>query len=268
MVERCNLFISASCENGYNAKVIRLNRHDPMQAIILCAGEGKRMRPLTETRPKPLIEVAGKPLLEHIIASLPQSIDEVILVVGYRGDDIIERIGDSLAGRRITYVWQKEKRGTADALRHAKDLLNDRFILLYGDDLVDTHSLERALDHDACFLAYEHEEPHRFGVIVQNEDGTVRTVVEKPAVPPTNLVCAAGLVLNPSIFDYYEAQPTDREYYLTEVVDRYAQERPVHIARVDFWQPVNRPEDIPVAEEALRARIDEPVESRTSQAHA
>jgi UDP-N-acetylglucosamine diphosphorylase / glucose-1-phosphate thymidylyltransferase / UDP-N-acetylgalactosamine diphosphorylase / glucosamine-1-phosphate N-acetyltransferase / galactosamine-1-phosphate N-acetyltransferase len=225
-----------------------------MQAVILCAGEGKRMRPLTETRPKPLIEVAGKALLEHIIRSLPKSIEEVVLVVGYRGEDIIEQIGDTLDGRRISYVWQKEKLGTADALRRAQHLLTDRFILLYGDDLIDTESIERALDHDACFLAYEHEEPHRFGVIVQNEDGTVRTVVEKPADPPSNLVCAAGLVLNPSIFTYYDEQPADREYFLTEVVDKYARENPVNVSLVQFWHPVNRPEDIATAEEALARR--------------
>lgn len=237
-----------------------------MQAVILCAGEGKRMRPLTETRPKQLVEVSGRPLIEHIVHALPESITEVILVVGYRGEDIIARVGDTLAGRHVQYVWQKEKLGTADALRRAKHLLTGRFIILYGDDLIDTESLERALEFDACVLAYEHEEPHRFGVIVQNEDGTVRTVVEKPEDPPSNLVCAAGLVLNPTIFDYYDEQPTDREYYLTEVVNAYAQKNPVGISPVHFWHPVNRPEDIPTAETALRARTPHPVESAASLA--
>lgn len=237
-----------------------------MQAVILCAGEGKRMRPLTETRPKPLIEVAGKPLIEHIVSSLPSLIEDVTLVVGYRGDDIVERIGDTLAGRSIRYVWQREKLGTADALLRAKEHLNDKFILLYGDDLIDTESISNALNHDACLLAYEHDEPHRFGVIVLNENGTVRTVVEKPSNPPSNLVCAAGLVLNPKIFNYYGTQPEGREYYLTEVVDEYAKIHPVGVSRVSFWHPVNRPEDIASAEAALAERSTLPVNSRASLA--
>ncbi len=235
-----------------------------MQAIILCAGEGVRMRPLTNDRPKQLVEVAGKPLIEHIIRALPSSITEVILVVGYRGEDLVNKIGERFAGRSIKFVWQKEKLGTADALRRAKGLLNGRFLLLYGDDLIDTESITRALDHEACLLAYEHEEPHRFGVIVLNSEGFVETVVEKPANPPSNLVCAAGLVLTPVIFDYYEELPEGREYYLTEVIDLYAKKNPVAISKVSFWYPVNRPEDIPGAEAMLALRGSSPVESFTS----
>jgi NDP-sugar pyrophosphorylase family protein len=235
-----------------------------MQAVILCAGEGKRMRPLTETSPKPLIKVGGKPLLEHIVSSLPSLIDDVTLVIGYRGQDIIDTIGDSLAGRHISYRWQREKLGTADALLKAKDHLTEKFILLYGDDLIDTESIENALTHDAALLAYEHEEPHRFGVIVQNPNGTVKTVIEKPSNPPSNLVCAAGLVLNPKIFDYYGTQPEGREYYLTEVVDEYSKIYPVGVSRVSFWHPVNRPEDIATAERALAQRVHSTVESCAS----
>ncbi len=224
------------------------------------------MRPLTHDRPKQLVEVAGKPLIEHIIRALPPAIEEVILVVGYRGEDLINRIGGEFAGRTIKFVWQKEKLGTADALRRARELLTGRFLLLYGDDLIDTESIERALSHDACLLAYEHEEPHRFGVIVLNEKGYVETVVEKPANPPSNLVCAAGLVLNPTIFDYYDELPEGREYYLTEVVDTYAKKHPVAISRVTFWYPVNRPEDIPGAEAVLALRARSPVDSLTSLA--
>lgn len=237
-----------------------------MQAVILAAGKGSRMHPLTLTRPKPLVEVAGEPLLSHIIGSLPKSIDEVILVVGYLGQNIIDSIGDTHKGRRMQYVWQTETRGTAHALEQARELLHGSFLLLYGDDLIDTESIERALAHPACLLSYEHPEPKNFGVILLNPDGTAGGIIEKPENPPSNLVCAAGLVLNTDIFDHYGESPDGREFYLTEVVDRYAKENTVHVETVSFWCPVNRPEDIARAEAALAVHLTTPVESSTSLA--
>ena len=77
-----------------------------MQAVIMAAGEGRRMRPLTLELPKPLIKVAGKPILEHILDALPPEIDEVILVVGYKADMVKQHFGDSYHGRHIRYVYQ------------------------------------------------------------------------------------------------------------------------------------------------------------------
>lgn len=224
------------------------------------------MLPLTLERPKPLIKVAGEPLLAHIVRSLPQAIDEVIMVVGYRGQDIIDYFGETLEGRTLRYVWQTETRGTADALSRAREHLKGSFLLMYGDDLIDSESIARALAHETCLLSYEHPEPKNFGVILLNADGTAQSIIEKPEVPPSNLVCAAGLVLHERIFDFYGETPEGREFYLTEVVDRYAKAHPVNVETVSFWCPVNRPEDIPRAEAALEMLADEPVESRSSLA--
>ena len=76
-----------------------------MQCVILAAGKGERMRPLTNDRPKPLVLVLGRPLLEHIIEALPAAIDEIILVVGYRGEQIQKHFGTEYGGRRVHYVW-------------------------------------------------------------------------------------------------------------------------------------------------------------------
>ena len=87
-----------------------------MKAIIPCAGEGVRMRPLTLEKPKQLLEIAGRPILVRIFENLPDEIGEVVLVVGYMGDKIRDYFGDKFLGRKIRYVEQKEKLGTADAL--------------------------------------------------------------------------------------------------------------------------------------------------------
>src|SRR3989344_5790276 len=107
-----------------------------MRAVILAAGEGLRMRPLTETKPKPMVEILGKPLLHHIFNALPDEVSEVILVTGYLEDKIKEYFGENFSGKKIKYVHQPKKLGTAQALWLARSLLAaERFLMLYADDL-------------------------------------------------------------------------------------------------------------------------------------
>jgi bifunctional UDP-N-acetylglucosamine pyrophosphorylase/glucosamine-1-phosphate N-acetyltransferase len=190
-----------------------------MQAVILAAGKGTRMQPLTLTRPKQLVEAAGKPLIEHIVSSLPEEIDEIILVIGYLGNMIIEHCGS--------------------------------FLLMYGDDLVDGLAIDRALKHKCCLLAYEHPDPRAFGVIEQREDGLLKTIREKPKNPASNLVSASGIVLHTDIFDYYGEWPDEGERYVTHALNRYAKHNPVHVERLSFWQPINSIEQLKEAERAL-----------------
>jgi bifunctional UDP-N-acetylglucosamine pyrophosphorylase/glucosamine-1-phosphate N-acetyltransferase len=222
-----------------------------MQAVILAAGKGTRMQPLTLTRPKQLVEVAGKPLIEHIVSSLPEEIDEIILVIGYLGDMIIKHCGNEICGRKVQYVWQHEALGTAHALEQAKDLLHGSFLLMYGDDLVDGLAIKRALKHKSCLLAYEHPDPRAFGVIEQREDGLLKTIREKPENPASNLVSASGIVLHTDIFEYYDEWPESSERYVTHALNRYAKHNPVHVERLSFWQPINSIEQLKEAEQAL-----------------
>jgi len=101
-----------------------------MKALVLAAGEGKRLRPLTDDRPKPMILLNGRPLLEYILAELPDAITEMIIIIGYHGEKIREHFGDSWGGRKITYIEQTERLGTARAVLLAKDLLTEKFFLL------------------------------------------------------------------------------------------------------------------------------------------
>ena len=87
-----------------------------MQGLILAAGKGDRMRERTATIPKPLIKISGIPLIERVIQALPESINELIIVVKYRGDQIRQYCGVNFCGRTIDYVWQGDQPGTAAAL--------------------------------------------------------------------------------------------------------------------------------------------------------
>src|SRR3989338_1932230 len=96
-----------------------------MKAIILAAGEGIRMRPLTEHIPKQLIHVRGKPLINHLVGVLPSAVDELIVVVGYRGEKICDHCKDRFLGMPVTYLWQEEKTGTYSAMDLARSFIKE-----------------------------------------------------------------------------------------------------------------------------------------------
>ncbi len=215
-----------------------------MQAVILAAGEGKRLRPLTLERPKPLVRLAGRPLLDHIAAALPVAINELIIVVGYRGEQIIEHCGKNYFGRPVRYCRQKELGGNALALRLAAPLLHQRFLVLFADDLVDKPSIENALRHELAVLVSEHCQPQNFGVVVTNPDDTVVNILEKPSEPPSNTVLTSVSILTKEIFEHISPGQPGAESYLSHAIARLAQTRPVHASPMRGWHPIGRPEDI------------------------
>ncbi len=213
------------------------------------------MRPLTLERPKPLILIADKTLLEHIIDALPAEIDEIILVIGYKGDMIRAHFGDSYKGRSIRYVQQWMPAGTAHALSMAVPLLtDDRFLLMCADDLHGEKALEEALSHPLSILVAEHEDPSRFGVIELTHDHMLASIIEKPEHPASNLISTGAMVLDRHIFDYEVARHESGEYYMTYPLNFYARDYPIKVVTQDFWLPIGYPEDIALAEEALKRR--------------
>ena len=221
-----------------------------MQCVIICAGKGTRMRPLTEHTPKPLIEVCKKPLLQHVVEALPKEIDELILVVGYLQEQIRAYCGEEYIGKKVRYVEQKNfSGGTGDALLCAKELLHGRFMLMYADDIHGADALQEAVTYDHAILAATSDHPEDFGVLVQNDDGTMQSIIEKPQNPPSNFVNIGGFVLDTHIFAYeVEVSSDSGELYVTDMFTQYAQDYPVQIVKQDLWIPVGRPEDIAKAQ--------------------
>jgi glucose-1-phosphate thymidylyltransferase len=226
-----------------------------MQAIIPAAGKGARMRPLTETCPKPLIKVAGKPLLEHVFDSLPEEVDEVVLIVSYLKEQIVAWGGDSFKGRRIIYREQANPAGgTGDALMCAKDVLKGKFLVLYADDIHGADALKKAVQEENSILAAYSPVPERYGAILLNENGALREILEKPEKSPTNLVSIGGFVMNDSIFKYKVPFSKTGELYLTDMFSAYAKDYTVRIVLQDLWLPVGYPQDIAIAEAILASR--------------
>lgn len=227
-----------------------------MQAVILAAGEGRRMLPLTLSCPKPLLKVLGRPILAHIMDALPDAITEVILVVGYKQEMIREFLGHTHNGRTITYVTQDKPEGTLKALEFARPHLSGRFLLLNADDIHGTKALIEALKHPLALIVAPHSEPQKFGVVSLHEDGTLKEIVEKPEEPPTNLVSTGAMVLDERVFSYTVPPSPGGEYYLPLAVTELAKDAPVAIVVQETWIPLGCPEDIAPAEERLQ-KIEE-----------
>lgn len=210
------------------------------------------MRPLTLTRPKPLIAVAGKTILEHVLDALPKEIDEVIIVIGYKGDMIQAHFGDSYKGHPLRYVHQWMPAGTAHALSLARPFLTGKFFLLNADDILGEAALAEAVKHPLSILVAPHAEPSKFGVIAKRTDGTLEGIEEKPAQPKSNLVNTGAMVLDERLFSYEAPRHTTGEYYMTDPLSALAKDHPVMVIEQPLWIPVGYPEDIPRAEARLK----------------
>lgn len=223
-----------------------------MQCVILAAGKGTRLRPLTDTIPKPLVKVLGKSLLDHIVESLPSSIDELIIVTGYLEEKIREHCGDTFHGRKVTYVHQEEQKGTAHALWLCKDLLKGRFLFMFADDLHGPGDIARATSYSRSMLTFTTTTPEKFGIVVRHPDGTLAEIIEKPEHAPSNLASTGVMVLDDNIFKYDPyAIETKGEYYLTNVLQEYARDYPMAVVEQNLWIPIGYPEDIEKAEKIL-----------------
>ena len=239
-----------------------------MQAVILAAGKGTRLEPLTDDKPKPLVEVNGRPLIEDVFDNLIDiGVDEFVVVVGYKKEKIIERYEDEYDGIPITYAHQREQKGLAHALLQAESHVDGDFVLMLGDnifrgnlgDVVNRQNEDRA---DAAFLVEEVpiEEASRYGVCDTNEYGEIVRVVEKPDDPPSNLVMTGFYTFTPAIFHAcHLVQPSDRgEYEITDAINLLIQSgRTIDAIRLDGWRmDIGYPEDREEAEERLRAEAE------------
>jgi len=235
-----------------------------MKAVVLAAGEGTRLRPLTEDKPKGMVEVDKKPILTHCLEQLAElGADEFVLVVGYMKEKIIEYYGDMFDGIPITYAHQRAQRGLAHALLTVEEYIDDDFMLMLGDnifqanleDVVRRQQEDRA---DAAFLVEEVAwcEASRYGVCNTNKYGEITDVTEKPEDPQSNLVMTGFYTFSPAIFyACHLVQPSNRdEYEISEAIDLLIQSgRTIDAIGIEGWRiDIGYPED----REEAEARLD------------
>lgn len=151
-----------------------------MQAVILAGGRGRRLRPITDTIPKPLVPVLGRPIVSYTLENLPVEIDEIIFVIGYKGEMIRRAFGKRTFGRPVYYAVCNKLIGTGYAIRQAAPLIRGKFLLLYGDDVFGAGGLKRLIRHDWVLLLWRVEQPENYRVVVTDRNGHVVRLVEKP----------------------------------------------------------------------------------------
>ena len=239
-----------------------------MKAIILSAGEGSRMRPLTLTKPKTMLPVAGKPIIQYNIESLRDNgITDILLIVRYKEEMVRNYFGDgSDFGVNITYKTQKDFLGTANAISYGEDFIEDSLIVLNGDLILDSEIINEIIDDynrskpDTLMLLTEVEDPSAFGV-VEIEDGNIKNIVEKPDKDeaPSNLVNAGIYVFNEDIFDKInKTELSERgEYEITDSVTLQIEEgKTVMGHKTDKdWIDVGRPWELIEVNEELISQI-------------
>ncbi|HEY4517146.1 MAG TPA: sugar phosphate nucleotidyltransferase [Candidatus Paceibacterota bacterium] len=227
-----------------------------MQGVILAAGRGTRMRELTEPRPKGLLEVAGRPLLEYTFDALPDSVDEVIIVVGYLGGMIHDCFGGEHSGRRILYAEQEPRHGTAGALWSAKDALDDSFIVMNGDDIYARDDVARiAGAKDWAMLVAETKSLKEGGKIKIDKRGCITDVVEGKHDDGPGLMSAGVYKLDTRIFSHplVPKAPGSPEFGLPQTALASADHLkiPLEAITAKSWIQITSPEDLQKAEEIL-----------------
>jgi len=251
-----------------------------MKAVVLAAGEGIRLRPLTLTRPKHLISVGGKPLLEHLLTSLKAAgIDEALIVVHYMAERIQQYFGDGThLGMKLDYVVQKQIGGTADAAGIAQDYAKEDFLLVYGD-LYFTPNIIKHILHSyekekpvAAMTVVPVKDPEQYG-IVELAESHVTGIVEKPPPKeaPTNLANAGIYIFQSKIFEKIRqtGKSSRGEWEITDSLRLLIKEDKKAIFAVQVsseeWLDVGRPWDLFEANQRALNRMEPIIEGEIEE---
>ena len=253
-----------------------------MKAVILAAGEGTRMWPLAETRPKHLLPLAGKPILGHILLSLAENdISDVLLIVGFQENSIRHALGDGTEYHlHLQYMRQPKWTGTASALRMAYEMVgSDRFLAVYGDLVVTPRAisalLEKAHSSRRVVGVVRKQDASQYGLMkLDHDNDKIISITEKPAgmFGKSGWINSGMYVLDEEVFKAIEhtARSKRSEYELTsslQLLIKRGKEINCATIQESDWLDVGRPWDLLDANQRIlqdlhhvvRGRIEEGV---------
>lgn len=221
-------------------------------AVVLAAGEGTRLRPLTRNRPKPMLPAANRPILEHVLDALVDAgVEELVLVVGYRRQRVQEYFGADYRNIPIEYVKQAKQLGSGHALLQARDAVSGPLLVVNGDHLIEADAVSRVAsafeegDANAAMAVIERDDATKYGAVTL-EDRDVVEIIEKPQTDEYRLINAGIYAFEASIFDAIEDTPRSAgELALTDTIARLIDRdrvRGVHVR--GLWVDATYPWDL------------------------
>ena len=224
-----------------------------MQAVILVAGKSTRTYPLTLTRPKPLLKVANRTILEHNLDNLNKIINEAIIIVGYKKNQIKKHFKYKYKNIKLKYVEQKQQLGTGHAASLAEPYIKDRFILMAGDDIYSKEDIINCIRYRYSILTSKSDNPQNFGAILQ-KNGILADFVEKPKKFVSDLVNASFYTFDKKIFAYLRQIKKSKrnEYELPDAIKLLSKDEKVFCVKSKQWLPIGYPWDLLKADKILR----------------
>jgi len=231
-----------------------------LKAIILAAGKGDRMRPLTNTRPKVMLSIANKPILEHLLIEAKKAgITEFIFVVGYHDEQVRDYFGNG--GRwevNMDYCTQRKQLGTADAVKLVEGLVDGDFLMINGDIVVKHDDIRQvASRHEIVLSVTEIEDTRGLGVVELSQDRVVH-IYEKTKKPPSRMANAGLYLFTPDIFDAISQTPKSPrgEYEITDSLQIMIDKGHfISYQEISHWLDISYPWDLLPANEHLLAGI-------------
>ncbi|OGL62088.1 hypothetical protein A3C09_01765 [Candidatus Uhrbacteria bacterium RIFCSPHIGHO2_02_FULL_47_44] len=225
-----------------------------MQAVILAAGLGTRLRPLTLTTPKALIPIGNKTLIEHTLDALPNAINEIFLVVNYLGDQIKAKIGDVYRGIPVRYVTQDPLDGTGGAIMLLRDQLHDRFLVVNGDDLYSREALDEMLTHATSILLCP-TNMHLMNGGKLDEYGKFIGLTE--SINTKSFRVCGAYVLDQTYFDIEPVKiqgSAHEEYGLPQTLTVRAAHFPIDVVMTHEWYPIGTPDELKFVREKISSQ--------------
>ncbi|MFC1928171.1 bifunctional sugar-1-phosphate nucleotidylyltransferase/acetyltransferase [Chloroflexota bacterium] len=232
-----------------------------MKAVILAAGEGSRMRPLTYSRPKVMLPIANKPILEHSLVEVAKAgIRELIFITGYHEEQVRDYFGSGDKwGVSIDYCSQRKQLGTADAVKMVEGLVNGNFLVINGDIIVNQGNISNlASAKDTTMSVVEVEYTEDLG-LVELKEGKVVHIYEKVEKPSSHMANAGLYLFTPDIFAAISQTPESPrgEYEITDSLQMLIdQGRPISYQKIDYWLDLSYPWDLLSANESLLEGIE------------
>lgn len=223
-----------------------------MITIILAGGRGARMAPLTDTLPKPMLKVLDKNLLEWKLKALPDSVTKIVFVVGYLGDKIREHFENFWNGIPVEYIEQHVLDGTGGAIALCEQYIEDRALVLMGDDIYHKDDLEALAKHPFSILVMDKGEEaksikagkvvEKNGLFIGLNEGLAQTGIE------TTLINTGAYTISKEYFNYEKKKVSDTEFGLPQTLVEVSLDHPIKVLKTKNWIQITTPQCLKKAE--------------------